>query len=120
MAMIKDKKLWLRVTSTDKQQIKQIARENGLNVTEYVLLRCKEKIVINKMDFNAFKASIHQAAQEINAIGNNINQVTHAIHLCNRQGFPVDQPLEHFNALMADYLKAHEEMRKLLKAALRF
>ena len=120
MAMIKDKKLWLRLTNAEKQQIKQTARENGLSVTEYVLLRCKEKAVINKIDFNTYKASIHLASQEINAVGNNINQVAHAIHLCNRQGFPVDQPLERFNELMADYLKADEQMRRLLKAALRF
>ena len=118
--MQKDNMIWLRLSKSDKQKIKKIAKENGLSMSELVLLRCMGKPVVNKIDYNLFKASIHQASQEINAIGNNINQVTHAIHICNKKGISVEQQLKQYNELMALYLMAHEELRALLKAALHF
>ena len=118
--MQKDNKLWLRLSKKEKQKIKKIAKENGISMSELVLLRCTGKPVLNKMEYNLYKASIHQASQEINAIGNNINQVTHAIHICNKKDISIEQQLTQFNKLMTLYLKAHEERRSLLKAALSF
>ncbi|MBS1666675.1 MAG: plasmid mobilization relaxosome protein MobC [Bacteroidetes bacterium] len=118
--MQKETKLWLRVSKSEKEKIKKISSENGLNMTEFVLHSCMRKTVQNKTDYNLYKAAIHQVSQEINAIGNNINQVTHAIHIHNKKGISIEKQIEQFNELMSHYLKAHEEMRNLLKASLHY
>jgi Bacterial mobilisation protein (MobC) len=118
--MQKDKKLWIRLSAREKEKIKKVARENGLSMTELVLLRCSGQLVVNKFDYNRYKASIHDVSREINAIGNNINQVTHAIHVCNRTDKSMDQQLKRFNELMAIYQESHAQLRILLKDALGF
>jgi hypothetical protein len=118
--MQKDKKLWIRLSVREKEKIKKIAKENGLSMTELVLLRCSGQLVLNKFDYNGYKASIHEVSQEINAIGNNINQVTHAIHICNRKDISIHQQLMRFNELMAVYQESHSQLRTLLKEALGF
>ena len=118
--MQKDKKLWIRLSAREKEKIKKIAKENGLSMTELVLLRCSGQSVVNKFDYNRYKASIHQVSQEINAIGNNINQVTHAIHIGNKKDISIHQQLKRFNELMAIYQESHSQLRILLKDALGF
>ena len=118
--MQKDKKLWIRLSAREKEKIKKVAKENGLSMTELVLVRCTGQLVVNKFDYNGYKASIHQVSQEINAIGNNINQVTHAIHICNRKGISIHQQLMRFNELMTIYQESHSQLRILLKDALGF
>ncbi|HEV3252477.1 MAG TPA: hypothetical protein VGZ71_16065 [Puia sp.] len=116
--MKKDKKLWIRLSDREKEKIKKIAKENGLSMTELVLLRCSGQIVVNKFDYNRYKASIHEVSREINAIGNNINQVTHAIHICNRKDISIHLQLKRFNELMNIYQESHAQLRNLLKEAL--
>jgi Bacterial mobilisation protein (MobC) len=118
--MQKDKKLWIRLSAREKEKIKKIAKENGLSMTELVLLRCSGQIVVNKFDYNRYKASIHEVSREINAIGNNINQVTHAIHICNRKDITLHHELMRFNELMVIYQESHAQLRILLKDALGF
>lgn len=118
--MQKDKKLWIRLSAREKEKLKKIAAVNGLSMTELVLLRCSGQLVVNKFDYNGYKASIHQVSQEINAIGNNINQVTHAIHICNKKDISIHQQIKEFNTLMAIYQESHSQLRILLKDALGF
>jgi hypothetical protein len=115
--MGKDKLLLIRLEDHEKQLIRRLARDNGLTITEYVLARCKGEIIRNKTDYNKYKAAIHLLTQELNAIGNNINQAVHAMHINNKLDISNKAELIKFNALHEQYHHLLNELRGLLKNA---
>ena len=116
--MSKDKVLVIRLEDSEKKLIRRLAKEDGFTMTELVLAKCKGEILRDKTEYSQYKASIHLLTQEINAIGNNINQAVHAMHVNNIQGKSNYAELKKFNELLGDYHQALAELRGLLKKAL--
>lgn len=68
-----DERIYIRVTSDEKQKIKEKANQVGINTSRYIRNICLEKDIIVIENLKEF-------ARELNKIGNNLNQIA---RLCN-------------------------------------
>lgn len=69
----KSERIYLRVTSEEKELITKSARSADMNISEYILCLVKKKRVVN---IRGFPDLLYQIAK----IGININQITAAIN----------------------------------------
>lgn len=69
----KNERIYLRVTSEEKELITKSARSADMNISEYILCLVKKKRVVN---IRGFPDLLYQIAK----IGININQITAAIN----------------------------------------
>lgn len=69
----KNERIYLRVTSEEKELITKSARSANMNISEYILCLVKKKRVVN---IRGFPDLLYQIAK----IGININQITAAIN----------------------------------------
>ena len=69
----KSERIYLRVTSEEKELITKSARSADMNISEYILCLVKKKRVVN---IRGFPDLLYQIAK----IGININQITTAIN----------------------------------------
>lgn len=70
----KNERIYLRVTSEEKELITKSARSADMNISEYILCLVKKKRVVN---IRGFPDLLYQIAK----IGININQITAAINI---------------------------------------
>ena len=67
--MNKDKKINIRVTEKEKNQIESKARKCNMSITKYIVSSClKDKIIVVN--------GLEKIDTELRRIGNNINQLT--------------------------------------------
>jgi antitoxin component of RelBE/YafQ-DinJ toxin-antitoxin module len=109
-------RLDIRVTPDKKQEIKEIAKKLGLTMTELILTRLNDLPLKDYNKENEFLKVANELTQELGYIGNNINQVTIAIHqMKNSQKINQGEIIE-FNKLMGLYnTKRNELSEKLSK-----
>jgi hypothetical protein len=107
----------LRVEPELKAKYRMAAADKGLTLTELILLSVDGVQIDYRYD-KAFKTELLLLKKEMNAIGKNINQVTHVIHILKNQGNLYDRELKVFNELLAGYSerinKINEQFRVLL------
>lgn len=102
------KRVEIRITEAQKKQLKQAAADNGMTMTELILLRIKDLPVPDRHYQDTLFQKLGDAAREINAIGNNLNQAVVALHLI-KNGHKIDagdferflQLQETYNALLS-------------------
>lgn len=111
--------LHIRICPEDKEYIRKMVEKNGLNsISEFILLSIKKIPIANEKYKQEFIQTIRTLTQELNHIGNNINQAVTAIHIMNlRHEFHPDD-LKRFNALMETYLQKRQELKLLFKKIL--
>ncbi|MEY2916289.1 MAG: hypothetical protein RIS73_3 [Bacteroidota bacterium] len=83
MAVIADKKstfLIVRMKASDKTSLKILAKQRGITVSKLVLSCLANKSVPDFSSRLKLLEGIGGLVKEMNAIGNNINQLTIAIH----------------------------------------
>ncbi len=75
----RSQRLHLRLSSTKKDELKKLATELGVTMTEVIERKIGDlPLVDNKLKKEQF-ASVYALCKEINYIGKNINQLTMAI-----------------------------------------
>ncbi|HAO05684.1 MAG TPA: hypothetical protein DCQ50_01610 [Chryseobacterium sp.] len=115
-----DQHLHIRISLEDKEYIRKIVAQHGLDsISEFILLAIKSVPIQDKSFQREFIDNIKSLTRELNHIGNNINQAVTAIHIMNlRHEFNADE-LKRFNALMETYLQRREELKPLFKKVLK-
>ncbi len=76
------KRTTVRFTDAEFDRLQEEAKLSGLSLP--ALLK-KSHFGKNKLQLLFGEVERHLVCKELRAIGNNINQVTHAIHICNRK-----------------------------------
>lgn len=93
--------------------------ENGLNsISEFILLSIKKIPIANKKHKQEFIQAIRTLTQELNYIGNNINQAVTAIHIMNLRHEFDNSSLHRFNELLSSYVAKREELKPIFKKIL--
>jgi hypothetical protein len=72
--------LVVRMKNTDKADLKRLAKQRGITISKLVLSSLANKSVPDFSSRLKILEGIGVLVKEINAIGNNINQATIAIH----------------------------------------
>ncbi len=111
--------LHIRISLHDKEYIRKIVKQQGLDsISEFILLAIKKIPIANKKHKQELITALRTLTQELNHIGNNINQAVTAIHIMNlKHEFHPDE-LKRFNSLMETYLEKREELKPLFKKIL--
>lgn len=111
--------LHVRISPEDKEYIHKMVEKNGLDsISEFILLSIKKIPIENKKYNQEFIKAIRILTQELNHIGNNINQAVTAIHIMNLRHEFHPEELKRFNTLMETYLQKREELKPLFKKIL--
>ena len=117
----KDNFIKLRISSEEKEALKKTALENGLDLSELIRLRLDNLPVIDRKYKNDLFQLILELSQEINPIGNNMNQLTKVVHQLQMQNIKDIQqyPLNDFNLCYKNFRQLmdtfYERVNSLLK-----
>ena len=110
----KNKQLHIRISEEQKTEVHKLAKERGLSITELILIRLKDLPLKDYTHEKQFLPHLLNLTKELHYIGNNINQVTVAIHhIKNGHEIPAGE-LEVFNTLLSEYSKSREVLSKQL------
>jgi uncharacterized protein (DUF1778 family) len=108
----------LRCTVEEKEAIKKIASEYGLEVSAFLRKKAlyKEASLISAVDFlSMYRESVH----ELKKIGNNINQVARYVNYAQKTGNVSPALLEEIGKYLQDFIRSQREVadleRKILK-----
>lgn len=104
----------IRCSKKQRDEIKKIAKDSGLSVTDYLIKRAlNNKIVYN---YNTLIDKLNAAGTEISRAGNNINQLAKHANSLSKIGKLDKSLIERLNLIMVDYTKKYDDMRILLRS----
>lgn len=107
-----------RTSVNDKTNYIAKAVELGMSLSELIHSLLKNIKLPDRQNEKQLFEALSQLTREINAIGNNINQVTVAIHqIKNSQKMQLDE-FEQFNFLLQQYLLKRDELRDVIYKAM--
>ena len=109
----------VRVEPSSKTSYKSLASDRGMTLSELIIARLDDVPIDNFHD-KELKTQLLLLKREMNFIGVNINQVTHALHILKNQELPVEGELKVFNELLKIYNDRITEMNNQFKAILNF
>lgn len=77
--MKKDVKFSTRMASTDREAIKELAKQSGMSMSDYVTACClgKQVVVIDGLKIDGLK----EVLKELKSIGRNLNQLVTLAHM---------------------------------------
>lgn len=109
----------VRIDPLAKKDCQELAKEMGLTLSELIILRLQNLPIDNKYDKD-LKTQLLLLKREMNAIGVNINQVTHAIHIERLLQSGAGKELAAFNDLLRVYNERISEMNNSFITLLNF
>lgn len=111
----KQDQLNIRLTKKDKKWIKERAKKAGQTVTDLVINSLQSVPVKDYQLEKEFFLQLNRLTKELGYIGNNINQVTIAIHQI-KNSHKMDQgDFAEFNRLMQQYMAKRNELSEKLQ-----
>lgn len=103
-----------RVTKEQKLKISALAKERGITMTELLLNNATGSNTRNRIFDAAAFSAVATVSKEMNHIGNNLNQVTLALHQINK-GSKIEVGEYHeLNVLLNQYVQSRETLKELL------
>jgi hypothetical protein len=111
----KTSRIYFRVSSDKKAEIKKVAGKAGLSVTDLILARLENLPIKDYQKENQLLSKLNELTQELGFIGNNINQVTVAIHQIKNSQRMENGEFQEFNKLMEQYLTKRNELSESLQ-----
>ena len=126
MKIMKEKKnkssyVRIRCYPEEKEQIREYAKEFGLNISEYILRKSLQKPT--NMNYKEVIQSIHVLRVELGRSGNNINQFTKSANIMMKMGGIHEKVFCRFEKELREHVKIrvllHKEIRKLISLLLR-
>ena len=113
----KDDRLYIRIPKQKKKELLQLAKERKVSVTRIMLAALDNIPLKDYAHEKQFLPQLLELTRELHYIGNNINQVTVAIHhIKNGHQLPAGE-LEAFNILMRQYMQSRDVLSRQLAAA---
>ncbi|WP_280744857.1 MULTISPECIES: plasmid mobilization relaxosome protein MobC [unclassified Parabacteroides] len=110
--------IYIRCTVEEKEAIKKIASEYGLEVSAFLRKKAlyKEASLINAVEFlSMYRESVH----ELKKIGNNINQVARYVNYAQKTGDISPALLEEVSNYLQDFIRSQREVADLERKILR-
>lgn len=104
----------VRITVDKKKVYKKKAKDLGLNLTELVINLLEGLQPPDREAQNSLYAYLTKITKEMNHIGNNINQVTTAIHQIKNHGIIEMGEFNTFNKLLSEYNSKRENLREAI------
>lgn len=111
----KTSRIHFRVSADKKREIKKIAGKAGLSITELILSRLENIQLKDYEKEDKFLLKLNELTQELGFIGNNINQVTVAIHQIKNSQRIEHGEFQEFNKLLEQYLARRNELSESLQ-----
>ena len=104
----------IRCSIEQYNEIKRIAKDSDLSVTDYLLKRAlNNKIVYN---YNALIDQLNAVGTEFGRSENNINQLAKHANSLSKVGNLDKFLVERLNLVMVDYAKKSDDIRALLRS----
>ena len=99
--MIKDIKFSTRMASEDREAIKELAKQSGMSMSDYVTACClgRQIVIID---------GLKDVLKELKSIGRNLNQLVTLAHMGRVTVIDLDSTLRMFSAL-------HDAVRMILE-----
>lgn len=107
----------VRCLAEEKEKIKFLAKEFGLNISDYVLKKSLNKKVWG--NYKELHREIHSIGTEFSHIGTNINQLAKHVNTLEKIGKIEKVSVEHLSSILIDYLRKYEEVRVILRKIVR-
>ena len=107
-----------RIKGKEKSVLQAEAKGKGISLTELLKARLYGQRVPDRVYDKAIFESIYKLTQEINSIGNNINQSTIAIHQIKNSQKIEAGDFKQFNSLLQQYLNSRDRLCDLLSKTL--
>lgn len=126
MKIMKEKKnkssyVRIRCYPEEKEQIREYAKEFGLNISEYILRKSLQKPT--NMNYKEVIQNIHVLRVELGRSGNNINQFTKSANIMMKMGGIHENVFRRFEKELREHVKIrvllHKEIRNLISLLLR-
>lgn len=111
----KIQQLHLRVTKEDKRWIKERAKKTGQTITDFIIAGLYGAPIKDYNLEKEFFLQLNALTKELGHIGNNINQVTIAIHQINKSQKMEQGEFAEFNKLMQVYMAKRNELSEKLE-----
>lgn len=115
----KTSSILVRIEPSSKKTYQLIAKQKGMTLSELIIARLRELPVDSIYD-KELKTQLLLLKREMNAIGININQVTHALNIAKNHWLSADIELRLFNELLNIYNEKIAEMNSQFKTLLNF
>jgi hypothetical protein len=108
----KNTQINIRISEEDKATFRKMAEEKSTSITELILSGLKGLPVRDYTHEKQFLQYLFNLTKELNYLGNNINQVTIAIHQINNGHKIPANEFAAFNALLRQYLESRDILSK--------
>jgi hypothetical protein len=116
----KDKRLWIRLTAAEHDEVKRQSAGMGVSVSKYIrtrIFKSGEAPVINAVEY---LSAYREGVRELKKIGNNINQLARYANHIQNSGLVQAAVMDEMNKLLQDFVRCQRETadldRKILKA----
>lgn len=107
----RDAVVTIRMTETEKQQLTTKALKNGQSISSYIRSVLRGIKPVDLATRQALIVDVNQQFQVLHGIGNNINQLTHTIHLI-KKGFKIhSNEIQELNILLSYNLRMLQEIK---------
>lgn len=100
-----------------KEKIKFLAKESGLNISDYILKKSLDQKVWG--NYKELHREIHSIGTEFSRVGNNINQLARHANTLEKIGQVDKLSMQRLNLILIDYLNKSEEVRIVLRKIVR-
>jgi hypothetical protein len=107
--------LVVRMKAADKAALKALVKKRDITLSSLVLTCLANKQVPDHYARLQVLSGIDLLTREMNAIGNNINQATIAIHLIKNGNKIPDGEYQQFTNAVTEYQLKEREIKKLLQ-----
>lgn len=103
-----------RVSAKEKEALTRMAKAKSISVSDLIRSAVHRRPVTDMRYKRKLFNYLGIVSNELNRIGNNINQAVHAMHLANKTGGLCSGDIKRFNELFEAYLAKREELVKRL------
>lgn len=115
----RDKRLWIRISRKEEEEIKQKARQMGATVSRYIRTRIFKKSEASVINAAEYLSAYREGVRELKAIGNNVNQLARYANYIQNAGQFQPVVIEEMNELLRDFIRCQREMADLDRKVLR-
>jgi hypothetical protein len=103
----------IRLTSKEREEIRELAREEGLNVSEYIRKRALQRQAEEQAKLEMERQLIYQ----LNKIGVNLNQIARGINILRKKGVLDDRDKKNLEVIKGIVEKVSKELEGVLTNA---
>lgn len=113
------RKIDVRFTEAEYQQILELERTLGVNKTDLVRSRVLDELPKVAGNAKVMMAQMEEITLEIRRCGNNINQIARHVNAMNLKGAIPAYIFEHFSGLFERYLDVLKRWESLMRQLIR-